>query len=85
MFLLKQIGTSGADGVGFCVDGVSERQGMVQALYPARSIWQPPAFRQGRLRAGVTCGRAELLICVRQPRAARRMEPRGVEPGVLES
>lgn len=53
----------------------------MQALYAARSVWQPPAFHQERLKAHVTQGRAELLICVLQPRTTWGMEPRGMKPG----
>lgn len=76
-----QTDTLGEDDVEFWVNGILERQRMMQALYAARSVWQPPAFHQERLKAHVTYSRAELLICVLQPRTTWGMEPRGMKPG----
>lgn len=76
-----QTDTLGEDDVGFWVNGVLERQRMMQALYTAHSVWQPTAFHQERLMAHVTHGGAERLICILQPHTAWGMEPRGVKRG----
>lgn len=45
--------TLGEDDVGVCMNGVSERQRMLQVLCTARLVWQPPAFHQERPKAGL--------------------------------
>lgn len=76
-----QTDTLGEDDIGFWVNGVLARRRTMQAPDAARSVWQPPAFHQGRLQAHVTRGGAELRICVLQPHTAWGMEPHGVKPG----
>lgn len=53
-----QMDTLGEDDVEVCVNGVSERQRVVQVLYTAHLVWQPPALHRERPKAGLALCRA---------------------------
>lgn len=70
-----QIDTLGEDDVGGWVNAVSERQRMVQVLYTARLVWQPPAFHWERPKA-------RLDLCpATPPHPTWGIEPHSVKPG----